>query len=83
MSATNLPPTLAIAYAALSNDPQAQHWTTLQRELEAISDLVARARKQGVPVPDWLQESQARAGITVGSDKICPCCLRPFDAKEP
>lgn len=76
MSQNKLPPLLASAYKALSADAQAEHRTKLLRELEAVSTLIDLARDHGLSVPEDLFHS--RTGITVGADKFCPCCLRPF-----
>ena len=83
MVAKHLPPALAQAYVALSDDAQGQHRAKLARELEGISKLIALAKTHGLSVPELDDLTRAKAGITVGADKFCPCCLRPFAAKAP
>lgn len=78
MSTDNLPPTLAVAFAALTDDLGAIQRNRLLGELQAISDLIGRARTNGILIPDILDHTHARAGITVGADKFCPLCQRPF-----
>ena len=81
MPAKHLPPALLQAYAALSADAQGQHREKLASELEAISKLIALARTHGLSVPELDDLTRLKAGVTVGADKFCPCCLRPFVAK--
>ena len=83
MPAKHLPPLLSQAYLALAADAQGQHRAKLAQELEAISKLIAMARSHGLSVPDLDDLSHMKAGITVGADKFCPCCLRPFVQREP
>lgn len=83
MTAKNLPPVLSQAYLALTADAQGQHRAKLARELEAISKLIAMARSHGLSVPDLDDLGHLKTGITVGADKFCPCCLRPFAKREP
>jgi hypothetical protein len=83
MAAKHLPPALTQAYLSLSTDPQGKRRTELARELEGISKLIALAKDHGLSVPELDGITSARAGITVGADKFCPCCLRPFAAKAP
>lgn len=78
MSTDNLPPTLAVAFAALTDDLGVIQRTRLIGELQAISDLIGQARIDGILIPDILDHMHARAGITVGPDKVCSQCLRPF-----
>lgn len=82
MSENNLPPLLAAAFEGLTADAQAEHRAKLLRELNAVSDLIRSARAYGLSVPELDDLTHARTGITVGADKFCPCCLRPFAVTE-
>jgi hypothetical protein len=79
MSKDNLPPLLAAAYLNLTQDEQAEHRASFLRELDAVSELIGKARSAGIDIYDLVP----KAGITVGADKFCPCCLRPFSKVEP
>lgn len=82
MSTDHLPPLLSQAYAALSEDDQGKYRANLQIELEAVSKLIVLARSRGITIPE-LDDANYYAGITVRGDKVCPCCMRPFEKKEP
>lgn len=81
MSENNLPPLLAAAYVNLTKDEQAEHRTKFLLELDAVSKLIGKARTAGLKI-SYIDDLVPRAGITVGADKFCPCCLRPFGKVE-
>jgi hypothetical protein len=83
MPKPNLPPLLAAAYEHLESEAQADYRRQMLRELDAISSVIASARSTGLPTIELDGLRQARASITVGADKFCPCCLRPFVSPEP
>lgn len=78
MPKSTLPPLLAAAYEHLESEPAADHRRQMLRELDAVASLIESARSHGLPTIDLDGLQHARAGITVGGDKFCPCCLRPF-----